>query len=102
MANQIILTALADPTRRDVFEQLTREPMSVSVLAGRLPVSRPAVSQHLKVLSDAGLVSARAEGTRRIYTADPAGLADLRRWIDRMWDDALANFATAAEKESSK
>ena len=102
MANQIILTALADPTRRDVFEQLTREPMSVSVLAGRLPVSRPAVSQHLKVLSDAGLVSVRAEGTRRIYAADPARLADLRRWIDRMWDDALANFATAAEKESSK
>lgn len=99
MAYQDIFPALADPTRRDVFEHLARVPCSVSELAEKLPVSRPAVSQHLKVLSDAGLVTMRPSGTRRIYTARKEGLADLRRWLDDMWEDALGAFAEAAEKE---
>ncbi len=99
-SDQTVFTALADPTRRAVFERVARQPSSVGALAGDLPVSRPAVSQHLKVLSDAGLVTMRAEGTKRIYSAQPKKLDDLRRWLDRMWGDALAAFAEAAEKES--
>ena len=102
MANDSIFAALADPTRREVFEHLARAPLSVQALADKLPVSRPAVSQHLKVLSDAGLVTVRADGTRRIYAADPRRLKDLRHWLDRMWSDALAGFAAAAEKEPRK
>jgi DNA-binding transcriptional ArsR family regulator len=99
-SNSDIFAALADPTRRAVFERLTRQPSSVGALASDMPVSRPAVSQHLKVLSDAGLVTMRPKGTKRIYSADPTKLAELRRWLDAMWGDALAAFAEAAERES--
>ena len=99
MAYHDVILALADPTRRDVFEHLAREPSSVSALAGKVPVSRPAVSQHLKVLSDAGLVTMRPSGTKRIYAARREGLDDLRRWLEQMWGDALDAFAEAAEKE---
>jgi DNA-binding transcriptional ArsR family regulator len=88
-----IMSALADPTRRAVFEALTRRPSAVGELARDLPVTRPAVSQHLRVLLDAGLVTVRAEGTRRIYTAEPEGLAGLRRWLDGLWSSALQAFA---------
>ena len=94
------MTALADPTRRAVFEALAAAPAPVGVLAAQLPVSRPAVSQHLKVLSDAGLVSVQAEGTRRIYAVRREGLAELRAYLDRFWDTALAGFAEAAQKEA--
>lgn len=93
------LAALADPTRRAIFESLTRRPRSVGALASELPVSRPAVSQHLKVLSTAGLVKARAEGTRRIYSVDPTGLAGLREWVESAWDHVLDRFEAAAREE---
>lgn len=92
------LAALADPTRRSVFERLRRGEASVGEVAAGLPVSRPAVSQHLKALKDAGLVTDRAEGTRRIYGIDPDGLEELRRWLDQFWDGALAAFKTEVEK----
>jgi DNA-binding transcriptional ArsR family regulator len=98
MAYEKALTALADPTRRAVFERLRRAPASVSKLAADLPVSRPAVSQHLRALKLAGLVSDRPAGTRRIYYIDPDGLGELRRWIDQFWDDALAAFKREAER----
>jgi DNA-binding transcriptional ArsR family regulator len=98
MAYDRVLTALADPTRRAVFERLRRAPASVSKLAADLPVSRPAVSQHLRALKLAGLVSDRPEGTRRIYYIDPDGLGELRRWLDQFWDDALAAFKKEAER----
>ena len=93
MTYENVLSALGDPTRRQVFEAVSRKPRAVGELASDLPVSRPAVSQHLKVLSDAGLVTCRVEGTRRIYGARPEGLADLRAWLDRYWSDVLENFA---------
>jgi DNA-binding transcriptional ArsR family regulator len=86
------LQCLSDPTRRRVFERLRSGAQPVGVLARGLPVSRPAVSQHLRALKDAGLVSDRAEGARRVYYIDPEGLGDLRRWLDQFWDDALASF----------
>src|ERR1700685_1954003 len=92
------LTARPDPPRRAVFERLRRAPASVSKLAADLPVSRPAVSQHLRGLKLAGLGSARPDGTRRIYYIDPDGLGELRRWIDQFWDDALAAFKREAER----
>ena len=95
------LAAIADPTRRQVFERLADGPRSVGDLARGLPVSRPAVSQHLKVLKDAGLVADRAEGTRRIYEIDPHGLGALRAWLDQFWGDALAAFKAEAEKDPS-
>jgi DNA-binding transcriptional ArsR family regulator len=91
------LSALADPTRRAIFERLADGPKAVGQLAEGLPVSRPAVSQHLKVLKEAGLVVDRAVGTRRVYQLNPVGLGALRAWLDRFWDQALAAFATAAE-----
>jgi DNA-binding transcriptional ArsR family regulator len=97
MAYHSALAALADPTRRDVLEQLRRGPSSVGRLAAAMPVSRPAVSQHLKVLKQAGLVCEQREGTRRIYQIDPAGIGALRRWLDQFWDDALASFQREAE-----
>ena len=93
MAYENVLSALGDPTRRQVFEAVSHKPRAVGELASDLPVSRPAVSQHLKVLSDAGLVTCRVEGARRIYGARPEGLADLRAWLDRYWSDVLENFA---------
>lgn len=93
------LAALADPTRREVFERLRAGPASVADLAAKLPVSRPAVSQHLKALKLAGLVNDRAEGTRRVYTIDPEGLGQLRRWLDQFWDDALDSFKNEIESK---
>jgi DNA-binding transcriptional ArsR family regulator len=92
MAYDTALAALADPTRRQVFEQLRTGPRAVGEIAGDMPVSRPAVSQHLKVLKEAGLVSDRAEGTRRVDYIDPHGLGALRRWLDQFWDEALTAF----------
>jgi DNA-binding transcriptional ArsR family regulator len=91
--------ALADPTRRTVFERLGSGPKPVAEIARGLKVSRPAVSQHLKVLKEAGLVSDRSEGTRRIYTIDPKGLGALRAWLDQFWDGALENFRVEAESK---
>jgi DNA-binding transcriptional ArsR family regulator len=90
------LRCLSDPTRRQVFERLRGGPQSVSALARGLPVSRPAVSQHLKVLKAAGLVAQRAQGARRVYYIDPDGLGELRQWVDRFWSDALRSFAHQA------
>lgn len=87
------LEALGDRSRRAIVECLRERPHGVAELASRLPVSRPAVSQHLRVLKDAGLVTDRAEGTRRIYALDPAGLAMLRSYLDVVWRDGLAAFA---------
>ena len=95
------LEALGDPTRRAIFELLVTRPQPVRDLADALPVSRPAVSQHLKVLRGAGLVSDRAEGTRRVYRVEPTGVAAMREYLDRMWDTALAAFAVAVEAEES-
>jgi DNA-binding transcriptional ArsR family regulator len=100
MAYADAFAALADPTRRTVFEILRSGPQSVGELARGLPVSRPAVSQHLRVLERAGLVRARREGTRNFYSVDGAGLAELRAYFDRFWDEALAAFADAAERET--
>ncbi|HKN97128.1 MAG TPA: metalloregulator ArsR/SmtB family transcription factor, partial [Pseudonocardiaceae bacterium] len=88
--------------RRAIFELLTTRPSAVGELAERLPVSRPAVSQHLKVLKEAGLVVDEAVGTRRLYRVNPAGVAALRDYLDRMWGDALAAFAEAAERENEE
>src|SRR3954464_634430 len=94
--------ALADPTRRQVFERLQSGGLSVGEIARHLPVSRPAVSQHLKVLKDAGLVADRAEGTRRVYHIDPHGLAAIRTWLDQFWGAALARFAEEVERSEDK
>jgi|SRR5678816_1025464 len=91
--------ALSDPTRRGIFEELALRPRSVGELAEKMPVSRPAVSQHLKVLKDAGLVVDRQEGTRRVYSVDPRGVEAMRHYLDRFWDRALAAFKRAAEEE---
>jgi DNA-binding transcriptional ArsR family regulator len=93
------LEALGDPTRRAIFELLRDRPRAVGELAEQLPVSRPAVSQHLRVLKGAGLVSERKEGTRRVYRVEPKGLAELRDWVETFWDDALAGFKAAADSE---
>ncbi len=93
MTNQnLAFKALADATRREVFERLAAGPKAVGELADELPVSRPAVSQHLKALKAAGLVSERRDGTRRVYQIDPNGLGEVRAWLDRFWDTALAAF----------
>jgi DNA-binding transcriptional ArsR family regulator len=97
MAYETALVALSDPTRRMVFERLRSGPRSVGAIARGLPVSRPAVSQHLKVLKEAGLVTDRPEGTRRVYYIDPNGLGALRAWLDQFWDEALANFQVEVE-----
>ncbi len=99
-----MVAALADPTRRAIFERVAVGPRSVGELAAELPVSRPAVSQHLRVLKEAGLVSDGAAGTRRIYRMNPQGLDHLRAYLDHFWDQSLAAFKAAAEqplKESS-
>jgi DNA-binding transcriptional ArsR family regulator len=98
MAYATALAALADSTRRTVFERLGSGPKPVSEIARGLAVSRPAVSQHLKVLKDAGLVTDRAEGTRRIYWIDPRGLAAIRAWLDQFWGVALAAYAEEVER----
>jgi DNA-binding transcriptional ArsR family regulator len=98
MAYGNALAVLADPTRRQVLERLRGGPRPVNVLAAGLPVSRPAVSQHLRSLKQAGLVEERSQGTRRIYSLRPEGLAELRDWLDTFWDGALAAFREEAEK----
>jgi DNA-binding transcriptional ArsR family regulator len=103
MANtNLAFAALADPTRRTVFERLASGPRAVGDLAEGLPVSRPAVSQHLKVLKDAGLVVDRAEGARRVYQIDPYGLGQIRAWLDRHWEAALAAFQAEVERDDDK
>ena len=99
MAYENALEALADPTRRAVFERLREGPRPVGRLAEGLPVSRPAVSQHLKVLKEAGLVREEQDGTRRIYRIDPEGLGRLRVWLDQFWDTALDAFKAEVERD---
>jgi DNA-binding transcriptional ArsR family regulator len=95
MAHEASLAALADPTRRSVYERLRRGPHTVGALARAVRVSQPGVSQHLRVLSQAGLVSHRREGTRRYYSASRDGLAELRQYVESLWDDVLAAYAAA-------
>ena len=94
------LDALGDPTRRQIFELLRAGPRSVGELATGLPVSRPAVSQHLRVLEDVGLVTYRRNGTRHLYELDSSGVGVLREWVDGFWSEALARFKAAAEARS--
>jgi DNA-binding transcriptional ArsR family regulator len=93
-------TALGDPTRRAIFERLAERPRAVGELAAELPVSRPAVSQHLKVLKEAGLVVDQAAGTRRIYAVDPGGIGALRAELDRFWSRSLANYKQLVERQT--
>ena len=102
MTYHISLAALADPTRRKVFEALRAGPLPVNVLAAGLAVSRPAVSQHLKALKDAGLVEQRSEGARRFYSVRHQALVELRHWVDSFWGDALASFKEKAERRQRK
>jgi len=97
-----VISALADPTRRAVLEKLRDGPRPVGEIARDLPVTRPAVSQHLKVLKDAGLVGDRSVGTRRIYYIDPKGLGAMRAWLDQFWESALAAFAAEVERSATK
>ncbi len=100
MTYETAIAALADPTRRAIIQALRERPSPVGQLADGLPVSRPAVSQHLKVLSEAGLVAVEAQGAARVYRLAPEGWASLRDYLDTMWDDALAAYARAAETAS--
>ncbi len=102
MAYEKALAALADPTRRMVFETLRQGPRPVGEIARGLPVSRPAVSQHLKVLKGAGLVREESQGTRHVYSIDPKGLGAIRRWLDQFWDEALARFAAEVERQEQE
>jgi DNA-binding transcriptional ArsR family regulator len=99
MAYGLALTALSDPTRRSILEHLADQPSAVGELADLLPVSRPAVSQHLKVLKEAGLVFEERDGARRIYQLNPDGLDELRHYLDRFWGHALAAFKFRVEQE---
>jgi DNA-binding transcriptional ArsR family regulator len=99
MAYEMALTALSDPTRRQVFERILATPRPVTEIAEGLPVSRPAVSQHLKVLKEAGLVTERRQGTRRVYAADPQALGELRAAIEAMWREALSGMAARIDEE---
>jgi DNA-binding transcriptional ArsR family regulator len=101
MAYDKALSALADPTRRAVLDRLRTGPRSVKTIAQGLPVSRPAVSQHLKVLKEAGLVADRPQGNRRVYYIDPDGIGALRGWLDQFWDAALAAFQAEVERNAS-
>jgi DNA-binding transcriptional ArsR family regulator len=102
MAYANALTALADPTRRRVFEELRSGPKPVGEIAREMPVSRPAVSQHLKVLKGAGLVREETRGTRHVYSIDPKGLGAIRRWLDQFWDEALTAFAAEIERDANE
>ena len=105
MTNQIqarVFDALGDPTRRTVLEQIQRGERAVGQIADRLPVSRPAVSQHLRVLKEAGLVRDRRDGARRLYSVDRRGLAQLRLFLERYWDSALEAFADAVERTEGR
>jgi DNA-binding transcriptional ArsR family regulator len=96
-----LFDALGDGTRRAILEQLRGGPLPVVEITRRLPVGRPAVSQHLKVLKDAGLVSARQDGTKRRYQLDPAGIAAVRAWLDGLWDQALDAYKAAVEQDDA-
>ncbi|MGD2050845.1 MAG: metalloregulator ArsR/SmtB family transcription factor [Acidimicrobiia bacterium] len=96
------LDALGDATRREIFDRIRHRPRAVGELAAELPVSRPAVSQHLRVLRQAGLVQAEALGTRRIYSVDPSGIDALRSWVEEMWDEALGRFASAVAADDDE
>ena len=98
--HELVLDALGDPTRRRILARLRQGPCAVGELAAGLPVSRPAVSQHLRVLGRAGLVTSRREGTRNLYAAAPEGLAELRRWVDGMWSDVLGGFAAHIDRRN--
>jgi DNA-binding transcriptional ArsR family regulator len=102
MTYSLALATLADPTRRLVFESLRAGPRAVGEIAAGLPVSRPAVSQHLKALKDAGLVRDEPRGAARIYRIHAEGLRELRDWLDGFWDDALANFKSYAEDDNER
>ena len=102
MAYAATMEALGDATRREIMERLRGGPRPVGEIAAGLPVSRPAVSQHLRVLKEAGLVTERKEGTRRIYRIEPKALADLRAYVDSFWEQALAGFMAAAEEEGRR
>jgi DNA-binding transcriptional ArsR family regulator len=102
VAYQEAFHALGDPTRRAIFELLAEGPRPVGDLARQLPVSRPAVSQHLRVLKDAGLVVDRPAGTRRLYQLNPEGVGAMRSYLDRFWDQALAAFAAAVEQDDEE
>ena len=93
------IAALADPTRRSVFELVAKAPRSVAEITRALPVTQSAVSQHLKVLKGAQLVSSEASGTRNIYRLDPRGIEKMRKWLDGMWDQGLASFAKQTERK---
>lgn len=96
------IAALGDPTRRAIFELLAEGPCSVAELARRMPVTRPAVSQHLRVLKDVGLVTHRSQGTRNLYQIDPQGVAAIRDYLDWLWERALTDFKAAAERSYKK
>ena len=102
MAYEMTLAALSDPTRRLVFERILAAPRPVAAIAEGLPVSRPAVSQHLKVLREAGLITERRNGTRRLYTANAQALGELRAVIEAMWQEALGSAAAALDEEKQK
>ena len=95
------LAALADPTRRVIIERIKAGPRSVDDIARGLPISRPAVSQHLRVLRESGLASERRAGRRRLYQLEPAGLAPVRRYVESLWDEVLSAYRSAAEKEAA-
>ncbi len=99
MAYATAMDALGHATRREIMDRLRQGPRPVGEIAAGLPISRPAVSQHLRVLKEAGLVTERQEGTRRVYRIDPEGLKDLRAYLDSFWEQALAGFKAAAEQE---
>lgn len=100
MDYQDAITALADPTRRDILERLRGGALPVAAIAAGMPVSRPAVSQHLRVLSDAGLLTVTPVGNRRLYAIAPDGVDQLRQYLDTLWDDALAAYARAARDKA--
>lgn len=101
MTYESAIVALSDPTRRQIFEEIVKDgPHPVGRVAARVPVSRPAVSQHLAVLAEAGLLRVEAKGTRRLYRAHPEGLEALKAWLERMWADALASFQNEIDKGS--
>jgi DNA-binding transcriptional ArsR family regulator len=102
MAYALAIQALGDPTRRSIFERLRRGPRAVGELARELPVSRPAVSQHLRVLKEAGLVTEERNGTRRIYGVDAQSVAELRDYFDEFWSDALESFKRAVEQDEGR
>ena len=102
MAYEATLAALSDPTRRLVFERILASPRPVAAIAEGLPVSRPAVSQHIKVLKEAGLITERRNGTRRLYAANPQALGELRAAIEAMWHEALGSVAAALDEEQER